>query len=154
MSATADRSRGARQHHADGQLNVVPRVQSCGVCRTLMQRYNVLCAESAAQRAGLRFLKHNVRNEFDDPSDVARMFRVRATPCFVFLDGGAKVGSKFRKFKAPLCGWSLAQLAGQLVPLCPSPTCRTEVLLRHSHGNVAARVPVHAALHGSLADKA
>ena len=56
-----------------------------------MQRYATLCAESAAQRAGLRFLKHNVRNEFDDASDVARMFGVRATPCFVFFVGGAKV---------------------------------------------------------------
>ncbi len=56
-----------------------------------MQRYAALCAESAAQRAGLRFVKHNVRNEFDDPSDVARMFGVRSTPCFVFLVGGAKV---------------------------------------------------------------
>ena len=55
-----------------------------------MQRYDALCAESAAQRAGLRFVKHNVRNEFDDASDVARMFGVRSTPCFVFLVGGAK----------------------------------------------------------------
>ena len=56
-----------------------------------MQRYAALCRESAAQRAGLRFLKHNVRNEFDDVSDVARMFGVRGTPCFLFLVGGAKV---------------------------------------------------------------
>ena len=67
-------------------------VQSCGMCRELMQSYAQLCLKGAQTREGLRFIKHNIRNEFDDPSDVARMFRVRAAPTFYFFVGGANVG--------------------------------------------------------------
>ena len=45
------------------------------------------------QLAGVRFLKHNVRDDFDDLTDVARLYGVRAVPCFVFFVGGAQVGS-------------------------------------------------------------
>ena len=44
------------------------------------------------QLAGVRFLKHNVRDDFDDLTDVARLYGVRAVPCFVFFVGGAQVG--------------------------------------------------------------
>ncbi len=43
------------------------------------------------QLAGVRFLKHNVRDDFDDLTDVARLYGVRAVPCFVFFVGGAQV---------------------------------------------------------------
>ena len=59
-----------------------------------MQRYTELCLKESHARAGLRFIKHNIRNDFDDPSDVARMFRVRAAPTFYFFVGGANVGLK------------------------------------------------------------
>lgn len=48
--------------------------------------------QAAQQRAGVCFLKHDVRTAHDDVSDVARFYRVRATPTFAFLVGGAKVG--------------------------------------------------------------
>jgi len=51
-------------------------------------------AQAAQQRAGVRFLKHDIRTEHDDASDVARLYRIRATPTFAFLVGGAKVGSR------------------------------------------------------------
>lgn len=47
--------------------------------------------QAAHQRAGVAFLRHDVRTEHDDVSDLARLYRVRATPSFVFLVGGAKV---------------------------------------------------------------
>lgn len=47
--------------------------------------------QAAQQRAGVRFLRHDVRTAHDDVSDVARLYRIRAVPTFVFLVGGAKV---------------------------------------------------------------
>ena len=41
--------------------------------------------------AGARFLKHNIRDDFDDLTDVARLYGIRAVPCFVFFIGGAQV---------------------------------------------------------------
>jgi hypothetical protein len=38
----------------------------------------------------VRFLKHNIRDDFDDLTDVARLYSVRAVPCFVFYIGGAQ----------------------------------------------------------------
>ena len=45
--------------------------------------------QACGQLAGVRFLKHNIRDDFDDPTDVARLYGVRSVPCFVFLVGGA-----------------------------------------------------------------
>lgn len=50
--------------------------------------------QAAAQRAGVTFLKHDIRTEHDDLSDLARLYKVRATPTFAFLVGGAKVGDE------------------------------------------------------------
>lgn len=47
--------------------------------------------QSERQRAGVRFLQHDIRTEYDDLSGVARLYGVRATPSFAFLVGGAKV---------------------------------------------------------------
>lgn len=45
------------------------------------------------QRAGVRFLQHDVRTDYDEPSDVARLYRIRATPSFAFFSDGSKVSS-------------------------------------------------------------
>ncbi len=47
--------------------------------------------QSGGQMAGARFLKHNIRDDFDDLTDVARLYGIRAVPCFVFFIGGAQV---------------------------------------------------------------
>lgn len=39
----------------------------------------------------MKFLKHNVRDEFDDITDIARLYRIKTVPCFVFFSGGAMV---------------------------------------------------------------
>jgi hypothetical protein len=48
-------------------------------------------SQAVQQRAGVQFLQHDIRTEYDDLSDVARLYNVRATPSFAFLVGGAKV---------------------------------------------------------------
>lgn len=42
----------------------------------------------------MRFLKHNVRDEFDDLTDVAAFYRVKSVPSFLYLVGGAQVQRK------------------------------------------------------------
>jgi hypothetical protein len=42
----------------------------------------------------VRFLRHNIRDDFDDLTDVARLYRVRAVPCFVFFVGGAQASTR------------------------------------------------------------
>ena len=39
----------------------------------------------------MRFLKHNIRDDFDDLTDVAAFYRVKSVPSFLFLVGGAQV---------------------------------------------------------------
>lgn len=51
------------------------------------------CAQANQQSAGAVFLRHNIRNEFDDLTDIARLHRVRSVPTFVFFVGGAQVAS-------------------------------------------------------------
>jgi hypothetical protein len=43
------------------------------------------------QRARVVFMAHNVLDEYDSPSDVARYYNVRGVPRFLFLVDGAVV---------------------------------------------------------------
>lgn len=65
--------------------------KSCGVCKETAQRYELVRRETQSQRARVVFAKHNVINEFDEASDVARYYKVKAVPCFLFYDDGALV---------------------------------------------------------------
>ncbi len=65
--------------------------QSCGICKLVLEQYTKLCKEAGAQQAGVRFVKHNIFNDFDDYSDIALLYRVKQVPTFVFFIGGAKV---------------------------------------------------------------
>ncbi len=57
----------------------------------LAQQMSGMLLQSGGQMAGARFLKHNIRDDFDDLTDVARLYGIRAVPCFVFFIGGAQV---------------------------------------------------------------
>lgn len=67
--------------------------RSCGACKQMLQHYTEICQEACSQRAGVKFLKHNVRDEFDDITDIARLYRIKNVPCFVFISGGAMMKS-------------------------------------------------------------
>ena len=47
--------------------------------------------QASDQRAGVKFLTHNVRDEFDDVTEIARLYRIKTVPCFGFFAGGAMV---------------------------------------------------------------
>lgn len=65
--------------------------RSCGACKDMLHFQQRLCKEANQQSAGAVFLRHNIRNEFDDLTDIARLHRVRSVPTFVFFVGGAQV---------------------------------------------------------------
>lgn len=65
--------------------------RSCGVCKHVFRQYGELAAQAAQQRAGVRFLSHDINDEFDHRSAVARMYGVRTTPSFLFFVDGAVV---------------------------------------------------------------
>mmetsp|Transcript_40696 Transcript_40696/g.90476 ORF Transcript_40696/g.90476 Transcript_40696/m.90476 type:complete len:230 (+) Transcript_40696:145-834(+) len=65
--------------------------KTCGVCKQARERFEQLCVEAKKQKARVVFLQHNVLDEYDHPSDVSRWHKVRAVPCFLFVDDGAVV---------------------------------------------------------------
>jgi len=67
--------------------------RSCGACKQMLQIYRAKCQEAWRQKAGVRFLEHNIRDEFDDITGIARLYRVRSVPSVVFFCGGAKMKS-------------------------------------------------------------
>lgn len=64
---------------------------SCGACKQFLKRLEQMCVQAHHQQAGVVFVKHNIYNEFDDFSDLSRMYKVRYVPCFMFFDEGALV---------------------------------------------------------------
>jgi len=80
-------------HNMHHNSHPLPSLQSCGTCKEVLQHCSQLCQENSHQRAGVLFLKHNIWNDFDDLTDVARMYKAKAVPSFIFLTGGAMVHS-------------------------------------------------------------
>ncbi len=71
--------------------------------------------QAAGQRAGVRFLKHNIRDEFDDVTDIAAFYRVKSVPSFLFLVGGAQARARPRT----------QRLQGPVLALVGSPCARS-----------------------------
>jgi len=67
--------------------------RSCGACKQMLQMYRAKCQEAWRQKAGVRFLEHNIRDEFDDITGIARLYRIKSVPSVVFFCGGAKMKS-------------------------------------------------------------
>ena len=65
--------------------------RSCGTCKETLAAWEDAAAEAGASGAGVIFLKHDVRDDFDEATDLARMHRVRAVPSLLFFAGGAAV---------------------------------------------------------------
>ncbi|KAI8476610.1 MAG: thioredoxin-like protein [Monoraphidium minutum] len=65
--------------------------KSCGACKLALKRLDALCAEASRARVRAVFARHNVIDEYDQWSDVARLHRSRVVPTFLFFDGGALV---------------------------------------------------------------
>lgn len=78
---------------------------SCGVCKSLIEILEEICRDSNNQKAGIVFLKHDIMNEYDFPSDISRYYAVKSVPRFLFFVEGAVVQnsigmSDLRQFRA------------------------------------------------------
>ena len=67
------------------------------------------------------FLKHNIWNDFDDLTDVARMYKAKAVPSFIFLTGGAMVHSHSLLSTRALYSCSVLMLCGFYLWSCFAP---------------------------------
>ncbi|GAB4820332.1 hypothetical protein N2152v2_007378 [Parachlorella kessleri] len=65
--------------------------RSCGICKDVLADFKELWLDCRRQRARVVFMAHDVLDEFDLPSDVARCYNVRTVPRFLFLVDGAVV---------------------------------------------------------------
>ncbi|XP_057975558.1 thioredoxin-like 4, chloroplastic isoform X2 [Malania oleifera] len=61
---------------------------SCGSCKYIQQGFAKLCRGSGDQEAPIIFLKHNVIDEYDEPSEFAEKLRIKAVPLFHFYKDG------------------------------------------------------------------
>lgn len=77
---------------AGGRLVVLALYStSCGVCKEVRRIFEEACADSHKQRARTVFMEHDVNDEFDFPSDLARYYRIKSVPRFLFFIDGALV---------------------------------------------------------------
>ena len=65
--------------------------RSCGTCKELLEAFKDTAADAAAASARCVFVSHDVRDAFDEPTDLARLHGVRSVPTVLFLGGGAAV---------------------------------------------------------------
>lgn len=65
--------------------------RSCGTCKELLAAFRDTARDAAASGARCVFVSHDVRDAFDEPTDLARLWRVRSVPTVLFLGGGAAV---------------------------------------------------------------
>jgi thiol-disulfide isomerase/thioredoxin len=75
--------------HAGCVLALVLHARSCGTCKALVAQLASLAA--SAEYPGVVFLKHDVRDAFDEATDLSRLHRVRSTPTLLLFRGGAAV---------------------------------------------------------------
>jgi hypothetical protein len=51
----------------------------------VLRELEAVCVESRQQRARIVFLRHDMQDAWDWPSDVARYYKLRAAPRFLFF---------------------------------------------------------------------
>uniref|UniRef100_A0A7N0UPK9 Thioredoxin domain-containing protein n=1 Tax=Kalanchoe fedtschenkoi TaxID=63787 RepID=A0A7N0UPK9_KALFE len=61
---------------------------ACGSCKYIEQGFAKLCRGSGNNDAPVIFLKHNVIDEYDEPSETSERLRIKAVPLFHFYKGG------------------------------------------------------------------
>ncbi|KAL2652648.1 hypothetical protein R1flu_020776 [Riccia fluitans] len=70
---------------------------SCGSCKYILPQFIKLCKRgcgdecSVQNENGVLFIKHNVRDEYDDLTDLARFYSIRSVPMFSFFVDGCRV---------------------------------------------------------------
>ncbi|KAL9255409.1 Thioredoxin-like 4, chloroplastic-like protein [Drosera capensis] len=66
---------------------------ACGSCKYIEQGFSKICKGFGNEEAPAIFLKHNVMDEYDEQSEVAKRLRIKVVPLFHFYKGGVLVES-------------------------------------------------------------
>lgn len=71
---------------------------ACGACKYILPKFIKLCKKGCGEECevegepgSVRFIKHNVRDEYDDLTDVARFYKIKVVPMFTFFMDGCRV---------------------------------------------------------------
>lgn len=93
---------------------------SCGACKYLLPQLIKLCKKGCGDEChvneaiGVVFVKHNVRDEYDELTDLARFYSIRAVPMFSFFMNGSRV-DQFPTRDRQRLRQALCQILGDLV---------------------------------------
>lgn len=95
----ADFDRELRDAEANGELVVVDFYNSaCGACKYILPQLIKMCKLGCGEhcvvdghQGRVKYLKHNVRDEYDDLTDVARFYKIKMVPMFTFFMDGCRV---------------------------------------------------------------
>eukprot|EP01018_Ginkgo_biloba_P001208 Gb_34486 [translate_table: standard] len=70
---------------------------SCGVCKYVLPQFIKLCKRECGEECSIGddpaviFVKHNVRDQYDELTDLARFYSIRSVPMFSFFVDGCRV---------------------------------------------------------------
>eukprot|EP00850_Spirogloea_muscicola_P001258 SM000004S15128 [mRNA] locus=s4:1378532:1379919:- [translate_table: standard] len=72
---------------------------SCGACKYINNLFvrmckrgcGEVCVADDGEGVNVRFVKHNVRDDYDDLSDLAKFYCIRSVPTFSFFMDGSRV---------------------------------------------------------------
>lgn len=103
QSAIKSQEKGVIEVRSQNQLDIVTEKfksallivflysRSCGSCKKVLENYRRLCDAFRAENARIIFVKHDVHDDFDNLTDIARMYDVHSVPAFLFLSDGALI---------------------------------------------------------------
>lgn len=94
-----DFEKALRDAEANGELVIVDFYNSaCGACKYILPQIIKMCKRGCGEQCdvdghqgSVKYLKHNVRDEYDDLTDVARFYRIKMVPMFTFFMDGCRV---------------------------------------------------------------
>lgn len=70
---------------------------SCGACKYILHQFIKICKKgcgeecSVGDELGVVFIKHNIKDQYDELTDLARFYSIRSVPMFSFFVDGCRV---------------------------------------------------------------
>eukprot|EP00898_Chlorokybus_atmophyticus_P000017 jgi/Chlat1/1015/Chrsp109S01444 len=104
---------------AHNQLVVVDFYNSsCGACKYIAPQFVKLCKQTGGGGESdidpVSFVKHNVRDEYDDLTDIAQLYGIKVVPMFAFFKDGARVDQFPTRDRKRLAG-TIEKLTGMQI---------------------------------------
>eukprot|EP00897_Mesotaenium_endlicherianum_P007161 jgi/Mesen1/6473/ME000330S05491 len=71
---------------------------ACGACKYMLPLFIKMCKKGCGEacdveghEGSVRYIKHNVRDDYDELTDLANMYKIRAVPMFSFFMDGCRI---------------------------------------------------------------